>query len=208
MHKTVIAFDFDGTIIDISRRDYAVYRDLVQDLSGSILPFEIYWPLRRKRTDINLILAKSGVTDTERINIFLQQRASLIEDVKYLVLDTVLPRVVNTLKLNSSWITPYLVTTRYNENNLRWQLEGLGLNIVFEDIIIAEKDKTKFYSGVNNLSLIVGDTEKDIDAANTLGIKSVAVLSGIRDADIIRLSHPTFIEESVASIDFPSIMHQ
>lgn len=208
MHKTVIAFDFDGTIIDISRRDYAVYRDLVQDLSGSILPFEIYWPLRRKRTDINLILAKSGVTDTERINIFLQQRASLIEDVKYLVLDTVLPRVVNTLKLNSSWITPYLVTTRYNENNLRWQLEGLGLNIVFEDIIIAEKDKTKFYSGVNNLSLIVGDTEKDIDAANTLGIKSVAVLSGIRDADIIRLSRPTFIEESVASIDFPSIMHQ
>lgn len=208
MHKTVIAFDFDGTIIDISRRDYAVYRDLVQDLSGSILPFEIYWPLRRKRTDINLILAKSGVTDTERINIFLQKRASLIEDVKYLVLDTVLPRVVNTLKLNSSWITPYLVTTRYNENNLRWQLEGLGLNIVFEDIIIAEKDKTKFYSGVNNLSLIVGDTEKDIDAANTLGIKSVAVLSGIRDADIIRLSRPTFIEESVASIDFPSIMHQ
>lgn len=208
MHKTVIAFDFDGTIIDISRRDYAVYHDLVQDLSGSILPFEIYWPLRRKRTDINLILAKSGVTDTERINIFLQQRASLIEDVKYLVLDTVLPRVVNTLKLNSSWITPYLVTTRYNENNLRWQLEGLGLNIVFEDIIIAEKDKTKFYSGVNNLSLIVGDTEKDIDAANTLGIKSVAVLSGIRDADIIRLSRPTFIEESVASIDFPSIMHQ
>lgn len=208
MHKTVIAFDFDGTIIDISRRDYAVYRDLVQDLSGSILPFEIYWPLRRKRTDINLILAKSGVTDTERINIFLQQRASLIEDVKYLVLDTVLPRVVNTLKLNSSWITPYLVTTRYNENNLRWQLEGLGLNIVFEDIIIAEKDKTKFYSGVNNLSLIVGDTEKDIDAANTLGIKSVAVLSGMRDADIIRLSRPTFIEESVASIDFPSIMHQ
>ena len=39
MHKPAIAFDFDGTIIDISRRDYAVYHDLMQDLSGSALSF-------------------------------------------------------------------------------------------------------------------------------------------------------------------------
>ena len=179
MHKPAIAFDFDGTIIDISRRDYAVYHDLMQDLSGSALPFGIYWPMRRKRTNIHLILARSGIADKERINIFLQQRASLIEDVKYLVFDTVIPGVVNTIKLN-----------------------------VFRDIIIAGKDKTKYYSKVSNLKLIVGDTENDIDAANTLGITSVAVLSGIRDADIIRLSCPGFIEESVASIDFPRIMKQ
>ena len=112
MHKPAIAFDFDGTIIDISRRDYAVYHDLMQDLSGSALPFGIYWPMRRKRTNIHLILARSGIADKERINIFLQQRASLIEDVKYLVFDTVIPGVVNTIKLNSSWVTPCLVTTR------------------------------------------------------------------------------------------------
>lgn len=41
-----------------------------------------------------------------------------------------------------------------------------------------------------------------------LEFTSVAVLSGIRDADIIRLSCPGFIEESVASIDFPRIMKQ
>ena len=191
MHKPAIAFDFDGTIIDISRRDYAVYHDLMQDLSGSALPFGIYWPMRRKRTNIHLI-----------------QRASLIEDVKYLVFDTVIPGVVNTIKLNSSWVTPCLVTTRHDVKRLHWQIGELGLNNVFRDIIIAGKDKTKYYSKVSNLKLIVGDTENDIDAANTLGITSVAVLSGIRDADIIRLSCPGFIEESVASIDFPRIMKQ
>ena len=91
---------------------------------------------------------------------------------------------------------------------MHWQIGELGLNNVFRDIIIAGKDKTKYYSKVSNLKLIVGDTENDIDAANTLGITSVAVLSGIRDADIIRLSCPGFIEESVASIDFPRIMKQ
>ena len=128
--------------------------------------------------------------------------------MKYLVFDTVIPGVVNTIKLNSSWVTPCLVTTRHDVKRLHWQIGELGLNNVFRDIIIAGKDKTKYYSKVSNLKLIVGDTENDIDAANTLGITSVAVLSGIRDADIIRLSCPGFIEESVASIDFPRIMKQ
>ena len=63
MHKPAIAFDFDGTIIDISRRDYAVYHDLMQDLSGSALPFGIYWPMRRKRGTHKYFSSTEGFID-------------------------------------------------------------------------------------------------------------------------------------------------
>ena len=112
MHKYSIAFDFDGTIINVAHRDYAIYCKLVSDLSGLTLPFERYWSMRRARTDIHLILSQSGISEKNDVNTFLQQRAEMIEDEKYLALDTVIPGVKEAIMLNRTLFSPYLVTTR------------------------------------------------------------------------------------------------
>ena len=208
MHKYSIAFDFDGTIINVARRDYAIYCKLLSDLSGLTLPFETYWSMRRARTDIHLILSQSGILDKNDINIFLQQRTEMIEEENYLALDTVIPGVIETIMLNRSLFVPYLVTTRNYVERLYWQIGKLGLTTVFDDIIVAKKQKTDAYSKVNNLKIIVGDTENDIDAAKALCVASVGVLSGIRNAATIQRFHPQFIADSVATIDFKHIVNE
>lgn len=206
MYKPSVAFDFDGTIIDISRRDYAIYSDLIVDLSGTALPFRVYWPMRRARTDIHSILAQSGIIDKCRVEEFLQKRSCLMEAEKYLALDTLIPNVVKIIKYNRSLFAPYLVTTRQEASMLFWQIDRLNLKSLFIDIIIADKDKTKSYAKIRDLKLIIGDTENDIIAANNLGIDSVAVLSGIRDAEIISLSSPGHIAESAATVMYANII--
>ncbi len=206
MHKYSIAFDFDGTIINVAHRDYAIYCKLVSDLSGLTLPFERYWSMRRARTDIHLILSQSGISEKNDVNTFLQQRAEMIEDEKYLALDTVIPGVKEAIMLNRTLFSPYLVTTRNYVERLYWQIGKLGLTTVFDNIIVARKQKTDAYSKVNHLKIIVGDTENDIDAANALCVVSIGVLSGIRNAATIQMFHPQFIADSVATIDFKHIL--
>ena len=136
MHKYSVAFDFDGTIINVARRDYAIYCKLSSDLSGLTLPFETYWSMRRARTDIHLILSQSGILDKNDVNIFLQQRTEMIEEENYLALDTVIPGVIETIMLNRSLFVPYLVTTRNYVERLYWQIGKLGLTTVFLKSII------------------------------------------------------------------------
>ena len=202
MAKTVVAFDFDGTIIDVSRRDYAVYQELVAWLGGNPLPYCIYWPLRRKRTNIFEILSESGITDKVETEAFLARRTAMIEDEEYLRLDSLIPGVIETIKYNSPKILPYLVTTRCNKNHLFSQLNVLSIADLFKEIIASDKDKSVYYSQIDNLSLIVGDTENDIKAAKLIGKPSVAVLSGIRDAEILKGYNPDRIIQSVAYLNF------
>lgn len=202
MDKSVVAFDFDGTIIDISRRDYAVYYDLVTELGGTPLPYRLYWPLRRAKTNIYAILAKSGISDKQKIDFFLARRSDIIEDEMYLRLDSLIPGVIESVRYNLPKVVAYLVTTRYNKDNLYRQLNELKIYNLFEEIIVSEKDKSIYYSQINNLNLIVGDTENDINAANIIGKSSVAVLSGIRDGEILKKYNPGCIIPSIAYMNF------
>lgn len=202
MEIQAIAFDFDGTIIDVSRRDYAVYSNLITDLGAHALPYRIYWPMRRARTNIYSILAQSGITDKELADSFLAQRSLMIEDEKYLNLDSLIPGVVENISFCKTKKHFYLVTTRFNKANLYKQLKILHISDLFKEIIVSDKDKSGYYSRIDNLRLIVGDTENDINAANLIGVPSIAVLSGIRNAGVLEKYNPNRIIDSVAYIDF------
>ena len=207
MPNISVAFDFDGTIIDVSHRDYAIYSDLIKELDGSIIPFELYWQLRRSRTDIYQILYKSHIFLQEKAERFLQLRQERMEDNYYLKLDSILPNTLENIENNRDLFNAYLVTTRFNTNNLAHQVERFKLNQIFERIICADRNKFEFYSAVPNLKIIVGDTENDIIVANTMGIDSVAVLSGIRNMELITQYNPTYICKSVGYIDFRKIIN-
>ena len=48
---------------------------------------------------------------------------------------------------------------------------------------------------------MVGDTENDILPANTLGIKSVAVTTGIRNRQLLSKMNPTYILDGLGEIE-------
>jgi phosphoglycolate phosphatase len=49
-------------------------------------------------------------------------------------------------------------------------------------------------------AIIVGDTEVDIAAGRFLGIRSVAVLSGVRERENLLRASPDFLVDSLASV--------
>ena len=48
--------------------------------------------------------------------------------------------------------------------------------------------------------IVIGDTETDIIAGNELGLKTIAVLNGIRTKELLLKSNPDFICNSVEDL--------
>lgn len=198
MIKKTIAFDLDGTLIDVSLRDFQIYSDLVIWLGGQPMPYEKYWPLRRRKTDIHKILYDSEISGDDLIEVFLRERGNRMEEPRYLRLDTTFPNVVNFLSDLSSKYNVCILTKRYNKINTRNQLHALGLADF--KCYITESDKGKVMLEIPNLYMMAGDTESDIVPAKQMGIVSVAVLSGIRDLSLMIKMSPTYILDYVTDI--------
>lgn len=198
MRKKTIAFDLDGTLIDVSQRDYNIYSDLVIGLNGQPISFDIYWQLRRKRTDIHKILYYSGISTDNAVSFFIQEREHMMENPKYLRLDTKFPKVDNTLLNLSCKYDICILTRRNNQTSTKEQLQTLGLSDY--PCFITNSDKEQEMHRITNIYAMVGDTESDIIPANRIGIISVAVLSGIRDLSLLETMSPTYILNSVADL--------
>lgn len=191
-HVLSIAFDLDGTLIDISKRDYLVYKYILDDLGGSSIEFKRYWMLRKSHANIFDILRESKLGN-EKHNEFLIKRGSLIEDPLFLRFDTLFDSTVDVLTKLSKEYSCNIVTKRQSEENTLNQIRKIGINDYFTKIVVVPDDKEIGYSSIDNLICIVGDTEFDINVANRLGINSVAVTTGIRNTDFLKKINPTYI---------------
>ena len=94
MTMKTIAFDLDGTLIDISERDFRIYADILTELGYKPIEKKQYWPLRREKTDIHSILALSACTADKDVAYFLNSRAKRMEESSYLSLDTLFDDVL------------------------------------------------------------------------------------------------------------------
>ena len=77
MKNNSIAFDLDGTLIDVSLRDYKIYTDIVRSLNGMPMKYDMYWPLRKNKTDIFYILEQSGIFNDMETKYFLKKRKAI-----------------------------------------------------------------------------------------------------------------------------------
>lgn len=199
-----IFFDFDGTLIDSRLRLYSLFKELVRE---STLSFEEYWELKRNKISHKDILIKYYNYDAYSLNNFNSKWFSLIEEETYLAFDTPIEGITNYLKQLHVYIDLYLITSRQYQNKVTNQLAQFGWESFFKDALVTEQEKEKeeliqeFYKCSEN-DFLVGDTCKDIETGNLLGVKTIAVLSGFHSKIQLAKYKPTFIVEKIVDFDF------
>jgi phosphoglycolate phosphatase len=190
MPERWIFLDLDGTLLDVSRRYHHLHRDLVRRHGGRPLAAEDYWALKRSRTPEPEILARTGVPPEAGAEISAAREHSF-EERRYLRLDRPWPWTAAVLAALAPYGPLALVTLRSHSDRLLWQLKALGLHAPFARVISGRGDGTPQAkaglvraAGIDPApgSLLVGDTEVDVASGTALGVRTVALTCGLRDA--------------------------
>lgn len=176
-----IIFDFDGTLIDSRRRLYELFTFLEPDLN---LSFDGYWKLKRNGISHKEILNNLKYSNYYDNSSFEMKWMELIEDEKYLSLDTPFDGVQKLFdKLKKEGYSIILLTARQFPEKVHKQLDSFGWNNVFSKILVTQQKYTKtelLFAEQDEYSdaIMVGDTGKDILTGKEIGAYSIAVLSG------------------------------
>lgn len=204
-----IYIDLDGTILDISERIYRVYKHILQKHNKKFLLKNDYLKLKRKRIPIEEILKKTGSEDIFRQ--FKREWEKEIESHYYLDLDSLSYSKRNTLLYLKNHYRLVLVTLRKYPRRLFTQLKRKKIDKIFNKTLVISTEphrlKWKFkYRGIKKYgdydegSIIIGDTETDILAGKKLGIKTVAVLNGMRNRKFLKKYKPDILINDFSKI--------
>lgn len=202
-----IFFDLDGTLVDTSKRHYAVYSECIQELGGSVISQAQYWELKRKKAKWPEIFGLSGV-DARFEPEFLKAFITKIESPPYLDMDTLFDGARDVVEQYAKDYECYLVSLRRNHNQLTAQLKRLGIDHHFSGILSGHSETDGYDKKIELIkprlqatepNVIIGDTEADVITGHQLGIATIAVTSGIRDASFLEALKPDFLIEGIAS---------
>lgn len=197
-----IFFDLDGTILDVSLRYYRIYSDLLKGLGAEPVSIEEYWELKKERVPEDRIAGLEG----EAFEKYSAERTALMESAEYLALDTLLDGACDTIRGLSERHELFIVTMRKKRGLLIDQLMDLGVYGSFTgvfnagespDPLGAKASAMRSFNAVAGRDIMVGDTELDIRAAQASGLKSCAVLTGIRSERLLRLENPDFVIDTI-----------
>lgn len=199
--------DLDGTLIDVSERNYRVYAEVTAEFGGSPLNKADYWELKRKRTKWPELLHISGLPADIEIE-YLTKFVEKIESPEYLKLDTLMVGAVEAVKKMAAQCQVYLVSLRRNYHNLTVQLDSLGLERYFAKVLSGHSEtdgydkKIELIGGELNDSrgAIIGDTEADVVTGKQLGMVTIALTSGVRDGQFLRSLEPDYLLPGIREV--------
>ena len=203
-----IFFDLDGTLIDSRLRLYRLFSDLTNQ---TLLSFDEYWTLKKNMSDHRKILAEYFSYTDNQIDLFQTNWMSLIESDEYLLLDKLFDFTKNVLdNLKVQNYSLYVVTARQNKMMAYRQLLAMGIFDYFKEILVTENTKSKAQlildkiQKLNENDVLIGDTGMDIKTAKEINIKSIAVLSGFRNREVLKRYNPDLIVDDINCIKFKS----
>ncbi len=204
--ESILCFDLDGPILDVSERYHQLYVDLLRELGGTPLSKNEYWQLKRAQISEREILRSSNAADENVAARYTELRIARLELPEYLRLDKPWPGIVDALRAANIRFVVIAATLRSSRSRLLDQLEGLGLIEVFDQIVSApvtgeERGHAKAalvadLYGPNRNGWFIGDTETDMIAGRTLGWQTAAVSFGIRDEAKLSEAQPDLMLHS------------
>ena len=206
--------DFDGPIIDVSERYYRVYLiclDRIHNPGQKVIKLNKaeFWRLKRSRVSEIEIGMISGL-DTLQAQRFSHMRGELVHTQPYFCYDRLADGAMDTLLKIKLFGIDLAVMTMRRVRELNYALGQYNLGQFFQDdrcyclsnnyIKVSDiKDKKMLMSrALKELppaynTWMIGDTEADIVAAQTFGIKVIAVESGIRNNEQLKKEAPDLI---------------
>lgn len=198
--------DLDGTLIETRYRQYDVFSLACKH--SIRISIEEFWNMKREGKTNEGILRDLNVSE-RKIKQYRNYWHQNIESKESLRKDFLFEFSIQTLqrwKIRGKIL--HLVTMRSKKNNLLWQIRSLNIEHFFESIIVCPHGKYSKSEAIQRnfvvdkaTSAIIGDTETDIEAGQSLGIFTIAVMSGIRNSKMLESHHPDIILNSIAEID-------
>lgn len=203
---TTLVLDLDGPLLDGRQRHHRCYSDILRQWKFEPLALDRYWQLKRERMDGRSLLALSGAE--ARHDEFLAEWLRRIEARDYLALDRLQAGVPEIL---TSWkqkrLRLLLATMRHDRAALDWQLDSLGLAALLDDVVmIASGGAGGKAAAVRPLlkdsgqAMWIGDTELDIQAARSLGLRCCLVTCGLRTDDYLAGLSPDLLAPDFATV--------
>ena len=175
-----IYIDLDGTVVDVYDRYCGILNEYLAP-QGLSIPREDY--IRMRHDGVNekdmphLLLGREA--DFEDYHQFKHQR---LESPQWLATD----RIIGDVNLLKDYPCKFvLITQRNNKENALTQIANLGLDKVFDEIVVVKplaggnskaeylRDKTTPYD------CIIGDSKTELECARILGIKGCFVPTGL-----------------------------
>lgn len=219
--------DFDGPIVDVSNRYYLTYQIGLADTrsfyqaQGITLPIQQltkkqFWQMKQDRVPDIEIAMRSGLQG-KQIDFFLGRVIEIVNQPALLNEDKIQPGVSWALALlHSRGVRLVLVTLRLSSQATQI-LRNHGLTRLFSGIYGTDDSHAAYqnYSELKTQLLakaiaeqsalvklpisgwMVGDTEADLIAGQTLSIPTIAVTCGIRSQFYLKQFQPTHIDSDL-----------
>lgn len=194
-----IAFDFDGTLVDVGRRDWCIYQELLREQNFECLEFKPYWEQRRQKTPLDQLLPR-GID----LKSYVEKRSKWMERRVFLELDTLFENVNDVLQKLAPKYELWVVSSRSHEIYLIDQMFDMDIYYQFEDRIVITNDKRRVFQTLKP-SVVIGDTENDIEPAKSLSIPTIAMTTGIRSAEFLRNLKPDWLLDDIKQV--PDVLY-
>jgi beta-phosphoglucomutase-like phosphatase (HAD superfamily) len=204
----MLFLDLDGTVLDVAKRHYAAYVDVLglPDIRGVPIPEREYWGLRREGKPWEEIVKRSRVFPP-KYESYRQRFEERLETPELLELDELRTGTETFLGKVHTKTPIVLVTLRRDGEALESQLARLGIRKFFVTILSGApkttrrrdpdarwKHKAQLVRGRYKIlpteSLWIGDTETDVRAAKDLGFEVFLVEGGHRKKELQMKADP------------------
>ena len=128
---TILYFGLDSTLIDVRKRHYAAYVDIMRELGLTPVTEQAFWEQRRGGAETEDLIGDVRGPDHER---FTKRRRERADVPSYVRLDTLIPGARATLSALRKSSELVLVTLREDRETLLNQLDELSLSKLFTAI--------------------------------------------------------------------------
>ncbi len=219
--------DLDGPLIDVSRRYYKTYQLAIAEVQAqsqtqgrslSLTPLSSsqFWQMKQERVPDAEIAFCSGLRH-EQIELFLAKVLDIVNQPGLLQEDCVQLGVLQALELLKRLGASLSVVTLRCQTEAMQLLQQFQLDSFFDQICGTEDQLSAYQNyterkqtllkgliaktapSVHSQQWIIGDTEADVQAGQSLGLSTVALTCGMRSHQYLQRLQPTTVQADLRS---------